>query len=194
MWKSNHVFEAPIGPLADTDEGAASWIFTWAQRVFLTDGYHASIAFLLKDQRVVAIRAMPTQNQSGKRSAQRDLAKHVVATGANAVVSVSEAWLAVAPGGFTGTESAAQLPHRMEVLLLMLASKSSDALLYGAPIHRNPSGLSLGDTFREPLGAPIMFSAVYKAWGLEVPEAWDRDVKHADGAIAVRVEGGSKPN
>ena len=194
MWKSNHVFKVPIGPLADTDEGAASWIFTWAQRVFLTDGCHASIAFLLKDQRVVAIRSMPTHNHSAKRSAQRDLGKRVVATGANAVVSVSEAWLAVAPGGFTGEESAAQLPHGMEVLLLLLASKSSDDLLYGAPIHRNPSGLSLGDTFREPLDAPFMFSSVYKAWGKEVPEAWDQDVKYADGAIAMRVEGGTKPN
>ena len=193
MWKSDHVFDAPIGPLADTDEGAALWLLTWAKRVFLTDGYHASIAFLLKEQHVVSIRAMSTQNQSRKRYAQRNLAKHVVATGADAVVSVSEAWLGVTTE-FTGKESVAQMPDRTEILLLMLASRNSDAVMFSTPIHRNPSGLSLGETCREQLGAPIMFSAVYKAWGMEVPDMWDRDVEHADGAIAVRIVGGTKAN
>ena len=193
MWQTIQASDLPDSPLADTDEDVAAWLFGQAKQMFLNDGCHGSIAFLLKDQRIVAICGLSTQNLSRKRSAQRELAKLVVSTGADAVVSISEAWLGVTTE-FTGAESTAEMPHRIEVLLLTLVSRNADAVMYSMPIHRNPSGLSLGDTIRQPLDAPIMFSAVYKAWGLEVPEAWDRDVKSVDGAAAVRVEGGTKAN
>ena len=193
MWQTIQASDLPDSPMADTDEEVAAWLFGQAKQMFLNDGCHGSIAFLLKDQRIVAICGMSTENLSSKRSAQRELAKLVVSTGANAVVSISEAWLGVTTG-FTGSESTAEMPHRIEVLLLTLVSRNSDAVMYSMPIYRDPSGLSLGDSIRQPLDAPIMFSAVYKAWGLEVPDEWDRDVKSVDGAAAVRVKGGTKAN
>ena len=109
------------------------------------------------------------------------------------MVSISEAWLGVTTE-FTGKESTSKMPYRAEVLSLMLVSKNRDATMFTAPIYRFESELTLGETIKQPLHAPVMFYAVYKAWGLEDPESWERDVKHADGAIAVRLEGGVKPN
>ena len=193
MGKWTHVLKDPLCPLADTEEGAAECLFGLARKTFLRDGYHSSIAFLLRERRLVAIRGVSTKTRSRKRIAQRRLGPLVAKLEADAVVSISEAWLGVTTE-FTGKESTSMMPHRAEVLSLMLVSKNLDATMFTAPIYRFESELTLGETIKQPLLAPVMFHAVYKAWGLEVPESWERDVKHADGAIAVRLEGGVKPN
>ena len=187
------IFEKSLGPMAGNDEDVAEWLFGVARDTFLRDGYHGSLAFLFKRQRLAGIFGMSTESPSEKRLAQQNLAKQVTAIGADAVISISEAWIAMTTN-FTGKESTSRMPNRIEALILMLASQECEPLMLTAPIHRDDSGLSLGDTIRQPLGAPIMFAAVYEAWGLKVPDQWSRDVKHVDGAIAVHVEGGIKPN
>ena len=101
----------------------------------------------------------------------RHLAAEVVRYGADAAISIGEAWMAPL-AEITGYQSPSEVPTRKETLGLVMVGKSGEPVQYMAMIERDGENVSLGETF-VTRGQPVWeFAPFYQAWGRPIPESW----------------------
>lgn len=140
----------------------AEWLFSRARQLFLTDGYHISLAVLFCGHDIVNITRMNFENRSDKYLVMRELATAVDRANADAVVLIGEAWSAVsAPNQpfFDPSDS----PEKREYLHLWACSANGEVARMFAEIIRGES-ISLGETMvaaDDPLG---MFKPIRDIW------------------------------
>ena len=155
------------------EEAILSNLFDTARSVFLKDGYHVSIFFLLKNCQVVKIYNMMPEDQRQKYLMMRDLALVVTTYGADAVIGLGEVWSAPADP-LKPYQRPADSPDRQEMLTGTLVTKGGDAIHLAATIERDGPVLRLGNTQTERDTAAFAFAPVYEAWGRPIPERWMR--------------------
>lgn len=162
------MFPAPKGASA---EEFAEATFETARKVFLKDGYHAHINFLLRKGVLVQLAESRIDDPGQKYLLSKKLADHVRLSGADAVLLIDEIWTAPFDPAFP-YRGAADAPNRSEALAASLAQRDGEIVRWIAPIHRDGDKVTLGETRRERGGAAFHFAHVYEAWGKEIPADW----------------------
>lgn len=145
--------------------------FEVAKRVFLNDGYHAHINFLLKDGGVVQLIESRIDDPGQKYLLSKKLGDEVRLSGANAVLLIDEIWTAPYDPAFP-YRGAADAPDRGEALVASLARQNGEVIRWISDIYRQDDTVTLGETRREQGGAAFHFAPVYEAWGKPIPEEW----------------------
>ena len=159
-------------------EGVPKNLFDVARTAFLRDGYHLPFLFLLRDYKPVKILVTPIENRAQKYLQMRYLAAEVVRYGADAAISIAEAWMAPL-AEIKGYQSPSEVPTRKEALGLVMVSKDGEPIQYMAMIERDGDRVSLGETF-STRGRPVWeFAPFYQAWGRPIPQSWTVGVRDA---------------
>jgi hypothetical protein len=173
-----------FGPDTTSEEAIAANLFRTARTMFLKDGYHRSILFLLRERRPIQILEMLPENQGQKYLIMRDVAHEVIKYGADAVIEISEVWTSPYDPQ-KPYQRAVDSPARGEALVATLASKTGEPVEWAAKISRHGKKVSLGETCVDREGMLFSLAPIYEAWGRTVPENWIKTVKSVFG------EGGS---
>lgn len=156
---------------ATSNEEVAENLFNTVRTVFLRDGYHVSMLVLLKNFRPVKMFETRTENRGQKYVLMRHLATEAVRYGADAAISIGEAWIAPL-AEIKGYEGVSEVPTRKEVVGLVLVSKDGEPIQHTAMIEREGTIVSLGETFTTR-GQPVWeFAPFYQAWGRPIPQSW----------------------
>lgn len=159
-------------------ELARAW-FETARRVFLADGFHGNVFYLLHNQTIRQLLPWVSEDQGQKYLIMRWMADEVVRAGADAVMNIGEVW--TAPIDKTVPyRMAAEFEGRGEALLLQVATKTGQSFQLMALIRRTDGELALGETV-ESEGRPFIFAPIYKIWGLSVPDKWLQELDEARG-------------
>jgi hypothetical protein len=150
--------------------------------MFVKDGHHQSIAFLLRDGRPVKLVEAAAENQFEKFLIMRELGNEVRLTGADALFTINEVWMA--PVEELGPyERAGEAVNRKEALVLTLISREKNPIQLCAMIQRRDDSVVLDDTeFGEP-SAAFAFAPIYEAWGKAMPDEWMQAVERYEAAI-----------
>jgi hypothetical protein len=172
--------ETIFGPDNTSEEAMAANLFRTARTMFLKDGYHVTILFLLRERRPVQIMEMRSETQGQKYLIMRDVAHDVVKHGADAVIVISEVWTSPLDPQKPYQRAVDSLA-RGEALVARLVAKTGDPIEWTAKIHRKGRSASLGETLVERDGIPFSFAPIYEAWGRDVPEDWIKRLKCALG-------------
>ena len=154
-----------------TEEALAAGYFEMVRGVFLKDGYHLPFVFLFRDRKLVQMLATPADSPQQKYLLMRSLANDVVRHGADAAISVDEAWFAP-QSDLAPYQRPAELATRKEGLVLTLVRKTGDPVEYIAIIERDGDTVSLGETSIVQGGAMFSFAPFYSAWNRPIPEEW----------------------
>ena len=146
-------------------------LFTTARKMFLIDGHHITIAFLIKGSEIVKMSTLNIQEHGEKYLVMRALANEVTKYGADAVILIGEVWSARYDPE-KPYRRAVDAPEKSEFLTATLVSKTDDPVQLRAEIIRanDTSNLAQTETVRNQ--AQIAFSPIYSAWGREIPSAW----------------------
>ena len=139
--------------------------------MFEKDGYHITVAFLLRDGKPVNIRELRPGEHGHKYLMMRGLAHEVAKRGADAVILISETWSAPADPA-KPMMRAADSPDRRELLTGTVVSKAGESLYLAAEIKRNRNAVTLEPTVEGQGGAHFAFAPVYEAWGKPIPADW----------------------
>ena len=152
-------------------EGVPKNLFDVARTAFLRDGYHLPFLFLLRDYEPVKILVTPTGNRAQKYLQMRHLAAEAVKYGADAAISIGEAWMAPL-AEIKGYQSPSEVPTRKEALGLVVVGKSGEPVQFLAMIEHDGESVSLGETF-VTRGQPVwQFAPFYQARGRPIPKSW----------------------
>jgi hypothetical protein len=145
--------------------------FEMFRSVFLKDGYHISMMFLLRDMKPIQHIQINVENIQQKYLVMRQLANEVTKTGADAAMAIGEAWMAKAEN-LRPYERPADSPTRIEALHALLVRKTGDPVDCIAVINRDGEAVSLGETAVSTGRAAFEFAPFYAAWGRPVPSSW----------------------
>lgn len=153
-------------------------LFVTARKMFMADGHHVSVVFLLIGAKPVRILQIVPEEHGEKYLIMRSIAHEVVKCGADAVVTISEVWMA--PADSIGPyQRVKESPERREALVATLVSRYSDPVQCIARIERADNAVSLGQTETLHGGAQFLFAPIYEVWGREVPADWIDQTKNA---------------
>lgn len=156
-------------------------LFDAARKMFEKDGYHVTMAILLRDGRPVDLRELRPMEHGHKYLMMRALARAVQKVGADATVLISESWSAPANPDKPYMR-AADSPDRKEFLTATAVSKDGDPIMLRAEILRDGKTVKLGETLEEFGGAHFAFAPLYEVWKKAVPAYWVDMAKGGDGA------------
>lgn len=159
-------------------EGVLRGLYATAKHIFLKDGYHLTLVWLLKDDKPVHFEQMVFEEHGHKYLMMRELANEVVRRGADALIMIGESWSAVFDPS-APYRRAQDAPDRVEQLVATLVRKEGEPIQLSATIERTGTALSLAEE-REVLGgAQFMYAPIYEAWGREVPKQWAKGMGDA---------------
>jgi hypothetical protein len=154
-------------------------LFATARKMFLVDGHHITIAFLLKGTNIAHISTLAVQEHGEKYLVMRVLANEVIKHGADAVIIIGEVWSA----RFDPSKPyrrAVDAPDKNEFLTATLVSKTGDPVQLHAQIIRDNNVTTLAETEILRDQAQVAFAPIYSAWGREIPSAWINVLRSQD--------------
>ena len=146
-------------------------LFNTARKMFEKDGYHITLAFLLRNGKPVHFRELRPGEHGHKYLMMRSLAHEVVSHGADAIILMGESWSAPVDPSKPYLR-AADSPDRMEFLVSTLVTKTGEPIHLSARIHRVRKTVRLHPTEEEVGGAHFLFAPIYEAWGRAIPDGW----------------------
>ncbi|WP_165190885.1 hypothetical protein [Caulobacter soli] len=146
-------------------------LFATARKMFEKDGYHITIAFLLRDGKPVHFRELRPGEHGHKYLMMRSLAHQVVSLGADAAIIMGETWSAPADPN-KPYQRAADSPDRSELLVATLVTRTGEPVQLSAKIQREGKLVKLDPTEEEVGGAHFLFAPIYEAWGRDIPDDW----------------------
>jgi hypothetical protein len=168
---------AALGKPYATIDDLSDGYFEMVRKVFERDGYHIPLLYLFRGTTFLKFMPYEIQDQSQKYIVMRALANEALRCGADAAVSVNEAWIARA-NELGPYQFAAELPTRREALTMMVCRKAGNALHYQAMISRKDDKVSLGETTVSRDAAAFAMAAFYEVWGRQIPDDWtNRDAR-----------------
>jgi hypothetical protein len=168
--------ETVFGPDTSSEETIAANLFRTARTMFLKDGYHITVLFLLRDQKPVQIIEMRPKTHGQKYLIMRHVAHEVIKYDADAVIVLSEVWTSPLDPQ-KPYQRAVDSPAREEALAARLALKGGEPIEWIAKIRRNGRKLSLGETRINRDGILFSLAPIYEAWGRTVSKDWTETVK-----------------
>lgn len=153
---------------ATTLSEVADIFFKTARETMLRDHYHIHLIVLMQGTKLLQlIRVQPADRQD-KYLLMRNLAETVRELGADAVIYISETWLAKYEEIPTG-KFAADAPARREGLCLSAANKAGEQFELRAEVERKKikrhKVKRLAPTERLDGGVLMMFAQIYEVWG-----------------------------
>ena len=154
-------------------------LFATARKIFLIDGHHVTIAFLLKGTNIAHISTLAVQEHGEKYLVMRGLANEVIKHGADAVIIIGEVWSA----RFDPSKPyrrAVDAPDKNEYLTATLVSRTGDPVQLHAQIIRDNDVTTLAETEILRDQAQVAFAPIYSAWGREIPSAWINVLRSQD--------------
>ena len=154
-----------------TPEARLNDLFAAGRKMFIADGCHLTIAFLLNGAHLIAIRTLAIQEHGEKYLLMRMLAKEVINYGADGVIIISEIWSAPYDPS-NPYRRAVDAPEKSEFLSASLVTKTGEPVQLLALIERVGDEVTLGETDILRDQAQIAFAPIYAAWGREIPDAW----------------------
>ncbi len=160
-----------VFPDSKNPEDTLRSLFSTARRMFLADGYHITIIFLLRDGALIHMMQIAPEDQGEKYLLMRSIGHEVVKRGADAVVMLGEVWTA-AYDATAPYRRAGDAPEKSEAVMATLVSKTGEPIQLSAIIHRKDGGQALDDTVEIQGGAQYMFAPIYEAWGRAIPNEW----------------------
>lgn len=170
--KNYGINETEIFQSDDPDpEATLNQLFITARRVFLVDGHHNHIAFLLKAARPAGIIQLDIQHHGEKYLVMRMLAHEVLKRGADGVIVLGEIWSSPYDSK-NPYRRAADAPNRSEYLSGSLVTKTGDAVQLLALIKREGNTVTVGETFELRNQAQISFAPIYAVWKRAIPSDW----------------------
>jgi hypothetical protein len=174
---------APAEMYADSGKvhDHARSLFVVARKMFDKDGYHTTIAILLREGRPVDVRELRPMEHGHKFMMMRRLAQQTQKIGADAAVLISEMWSAPADPEKPYMR-AVDSPARKEFLTATAVSRDGEPLMLRAEILREGTSVTLAETGEEVGGAHFAFASLYEVWGKTIPAHWGVAPKGADGA------------
>jgi len=147
-------------------------LFQTARKMFDKDGYHITVAILLRNGQPVDFCELRPMEHGHKFMMMRKLAQQAQKIGADAAVLISESWRAPADPA-NPYMRAADSPARKEILTATAVSKDGEPLMLSAEILREGKKVTLGETGEEANGAHFAFAPLYKAWKKKIPAHWN---------------------
>ncbi len=141
----------------------ARWYFAMGRRIFLKDGYHSSIAFLVRDFRPIKHVEVPFENRSDKYLLMRLVADEVERCNANAVMLVGEQWAAKADPEQPFLYPS-EMPDRTEHLVLDVCAENGEKFSLNAQIIREGDTVKLADTIERDREVVMMFEPIREVW------------------------------
>jgi hypothetical protein len=172
------LFEQFTGREYKTVEDRARVFFELARAMFLRDGYHDQILFLLRDRKPIGTFTVHIENRQQSYLLMRQLSTEITKSGADAAFLISEVWSA-SPASLKLYERPADSSARKEALTLTLVSKTEKPLQLRAMIFRDANGVSLGETEINDRVVPFQFVSFYQAWGRPIPSSWAKSGRAA---------------
>jgi len=170
------VHKGMFGPPGSSEEEIAASMFDTARKVFLIDGYHTSVSFLFNQGKLVRLMHHEPEDQRDKYLFMRELANEVIRVGADAVMAISESWIAPADPKQPYMRPV-DSPDRKEQLSGTLVRKDGVPVQFGAEIQRHEDRLELGATHTDRDFASFSFAPVYEAWDRPIPDKWIKAVE-----------------
>jgi hypothetical protein len=146
-------------------------LFAAARIMFERDGYHITIAILLRDGRPAGMRELRPMKHGHKFMMMRALAQEAQKIGANAAILISESWSAPANPDKPYTR-AVDSPDRKEFLTATAVSKDGEPIMLLAEILRDGKTTKLDETREEFGGAHYAFAPLYEVWKKPIPAQW----------------------
>lgn len=165
-----------FGSSASPDDQLRS-LFATARAMFLKDGYHVTILFLMKAGKPIESIVLEPEEHGEKYLMMRKIAHLVERKGADAVILLGEIWTAPYDKEHPYRRPL-DAPTRHEALQGTLVAKTSSPKQLFAKITRANEQVELGMTEERDGGAQFMFAPIYKVWGKPIPEDW---LKATDG-------------
>lgn len=156
---------------ATNNEQILKGLFETARKVFLKDGRHVSIVFLLCETKPIKLMSLRPEEHGHKYVMMRDVADEVIRHGADAVVMLAEVWMAPFDK-FRAYQRAIDAPNRLEALTGTLVANDGQMIELAAEIIRKNDEIQLADTITLLDPALFSFAPVLRAWGQEIPAAW----------------------
>jgi len=148
-------------------------LFEQARRIFLEDGEHPRMVFLVERGKAVPLDVIPTSeppSENPDAGYYETIAEAVAKYHAEAVILITEAWSA-AEHQIGPAERTSESSKRVELLASTLAQKHGVAVVLSCEIHRPAVGApTLGDTVAEPGSEPYSMEPIYKVWGKYMPD------------------------
>lgn len=168
---------------AATFREVAEAYFEHARVVMAKDGYHRSMAFLLRGTKTVEIVGTEHPSRASRYVMMRELAKFASACRADGVILLSEAWTAhgsdVPKSGY-----AAEAPNRGEALALISGNSAGETCAFDAEvIRKKPGGKKvkrLGPTNENSGKAQFILMPFQAQWGCLTEEMITDAVKSMD--------------
>jgi hypothetical protein len=158
-------------------------LFQTARKMFDKDGYHITIAILLRDGLPVDFHELRPMEHGHKFMMMRNLAQQAQKIGADAAILISESWSAPADPAKPYMR-AVDSPARKEFLTATAVSKNGEPLMLRAEILREGKKVTLDETSEEAGGAHFAFAPLYQVWKKGIPAHWT--------AMPMGVDGGKK--
>lgn len=153
-------------------------LFDAAQKVFLKDGYHETIAFLFRSGKPCQVLGMRPEEHGEKYLMMRMLADEVQRQGADAVIVLAEAWSAPYDPQ-KPFQRAASSPEKREYLTAALVTKEEVVREKLCEILRPESGVSLGEVVEFDNPALFSFAPILQVWGSTLPLKWADELGQA---------------
>ena|GEM_PF-1621278 len=166
-----HERYGPQTPLEEvaTDAGIfekAEAIHRWGRQLLRTDGYHVTLAWLLRDGRALRQISLHPEDQREKYLGIENVAEEVERLGANEVIFATEAWEAeaVERGDSRAKLRASERDDRVEAFLTYALKRGEKTQLWRSRVNRAESGeVELGEVIAVETD-PGFLAAVKRVW------------------------------
>ena len=162
---------AEVFAKSDVAEDQLQTLFATARKMFMKDGHHIMVAFLLRDGKPVRIMELRPGEHGHKYLMMRKLAHNVLKLVVDAVILIAESWTAPADPE-RPMMRAVESTKRKEMLSATLVSKTGEPSMLTAEIKREGKMATLAPTMEQRGGAAFAFAPVYEAWGRPIPAEW----------------------
>jgi hypothetical protein len=161
-------------------EGRVKWQHEMARGMFLVDGGHETMAFLMRQGQPVLIVGLDAEDQQSKYLLMAQLAQQVLARGVDEVILTGETWTAPAlePENPDSRLRAGQREDRTEGLVTYGIDRLGRTFGYASPIVRTADGAAhLEDMEGAASIYPQTLLPVWRAWhGPAARAPWDSGV------------------
>jgi len=161
----------------DTFAGRVKWLHEAARGMFLRDGGHITVAFLIREGQRVATMQIDAEDQQEKYILLNDLGRRAASSGADEVIITAESWMAsLLPESDLDTAiRPAQRKDRGEAVLTQALTRDGQTATLVSPVIRSGERIELGDVAEASDARPLNLMPTWRAWhGDDTPAPWDR--------------------
>lgn len=157
--------------------GRVKWHHAAARGMFLRDGGHVTVAFLIRDGRRIGMVQIEAEDQQEKYVLLSDLGRQAAAAGADEVIMTSESWMAslLPESDPDAALRPAQRNDRGEAVVTEALTRDGQIATLVSRVERSGERVGLSDVAEGAGAWPLTLMPTWRAWhGDDAPPPWDR--------------------